>query len=288
MDEEQPDSLLGSLTKAGLMGAMPLAAATGAASPAIMHHFPSGSPVDVTGHGSSLIDDGSALHHGPADGGSALDRPSAGYLAHGSHDGGIGLELNDSVSEISKDLDNAGSFNISGTNLNLMDMVPGGDIIQVAAGHGDPTQILMSLAQHGAGHGGAQAGMGSEAGVELAAHAALSGMKMTNMLDADEEGRDRDALLAQHDINMKTAIETSDNAHVHTEIKAHGRTLSMDTDFEARYPDNDVEKQAAHDHVEKAAHGSGNELESEGPLMKFRSVIQAQMARDEQDGGISL
>ena len=336
--QHEAEGLVGKALKMGLMGV------TTAATGSTLAHgldgaFPTDQTVDVTGLNGAHVDTGSTLHHGPEEGGELLERPSAGYMAHASSDTGIEMHQGMDVSTLARNVDQAGTFGVGGDAISVMDYLPGGDMVQMAAGHVDPSQLAMTIAQHGmqqemsnggmgdvalardgigaaggsdaqtAGHSGVESGSTGPAGSPAGAggqpggdgHAANgagtaavgAGVKRvaadgSRIPDADEDARDLEALAFQHRMDLDTAVETSDQARVHTQIHAHGRTLEIDTDFEAFAKDNGAERAEAAEHVREAAHSPLSEMEHTRPDMHFRSKVQAHLDAASRDEGMAL
>lgn len=106
--------------------------------------------------------------------------------------------------------------------------------------------------------------------------------------DADENARDLEQLAMVHRMDLGTAVETSDQSAVHSEMHAHGRTLSIDTAFEARAPDTDAERREADEHVRETVQAPQGEHEHRAADMHFRSRVQAHLDVQSRDEGISL
>lgn len=292
--------------------------ATGGVANGIDEMMSGATGTDVTGLAGANIGDGSHIHHGPEEGGDILDRPSAGYMAHASATNGITVgPQQGGISEIARSIDKAGTLEIDGHAIDVLDYLPGGDYVQMASGGVDPGQMLMKLAQHGVQH-------------ELAAHASpTSGNADGNhihdgtgvdrvtqgeddsavppgqtegrtaiggpgrapgrhMPDSDENARDLEALSLEHKLDVDTAIQTSDVAQVHTEIHAHGRMLEIDTNFEAVKPDSDEERREAAEHVDDLARGGRDELDHDEPGIHIRSRIAAHLDAASRDEGLAM
>lgn len=329
--QHESEGLVGKTVKFGVKGM--ITAATGSTlAHGLDGAFPGDAGMDVTGMHGAQIDSGSVLHHGPVEGGELMDRPSAGYMAHASADNGIALSQETDVSTIARSINDAGTFSTGSGTVSVMDYLPGGDMVQLAAGQVDPSQIAMSVMQqgmeqqlaHGSGHaaGAAHAGgaafdpsgmhhagsphhaSGGEGGGGGNGHLAVDGQPLdgstnaagiaaaraghAHIPDADENARDMEELAVQHRLDLDTAVQTSDRAHVHTEVHAHGRTLEIDTDFEATAPDNAEERAEAAEHVREATHSPLSEMEHSRPDMHFRSKVHAFLDAASRDEGISL
>ena len=94
--------------------------------------------------------------------------------------------------------------------------------------------------------------------------------------------------MLRHRLDLDTAIETSDQSRVTTEIHAHGRTLTIDTEFEARAQDNSEERAEAEDHVHEASRAATEETENSAPDMHFRSKVQAHLDAASRDDGMAI
>lgn len=300
-----------------------------------------GTGQNVTGLNGAQIGDGSVMHNGPEIGGEALERPSAGYLAHTA--GGGSVEVADgagvNVSSIARDLDNAGHLTMRGATYDVFDYLPGGDAIQIAAGRVDPAQVMGSVAGEGIEHGmmfeaergfkdmgsgaGSRAqptvkggggadfdpvegphgrapakGAGADGAAGEAVGDAVAGTKRRidpatgqHIPDADENARDMEELMFEHTQRLDTAVESTSQAVVHTEIHAHGRTLAVDTGFETRdRADVAHEVKEAEDHAGKTLHSQGAQdtVETDTSDMRFRSQIYAHLDQASRDEGMSL
>lgn len=327
--QHESEGLIGKTVKFGVKGVV-MASTGSTLAHGLDGTFPNDAGVDVTGMNGSQIDSGSVLHHGPSEGGELLDRPSAGYLAHASTDSGVALTHDMDVSTIARDINDAGTFSTGSGSVSVMDYLPGGDMVQLAAGQVDPSQIAMGALQQGmerqmadggvhsattAGGGamdpsGLQDASARQPGVQTTGGpvpqdgasdggSAASGGGTTAAIaaarsfgghvpDADENARDMEALAFQHRLDLDTAVETSDSAHVHTEIHAHGRTLEIDTDFEATAHDNAEERAEAAEHVREATHSPLSEMEHSRPDMHFRSKVHAFLDAASRDEGMGL
>jgi hypothetical protein len=334
--QHESEGLIGKAVKLGVKGVV-MASTGSTLAHGLDGAFPNDAGVDVTGMNGSQIDSGSVLHHGPSEGGELLDRPSAGYLAHASTDSGVALTHDMDVSTIARDINDAGTFSTGSGSVSVMDYLPGGDMVQLAAGQVDPSQIAMGMLQQGmerqmadggatgttatggvamdpsgiqdvttsepgarttegivpqegmsggtaAATGGTAAATGGGTAAAIAAARSFGG----HVPDADENARDMEALAFQHRLDLDTAVETSDSAHVHTEIHAHGRTLEIDTDFEATAHDNAEERAEAAEHVREATHSPLSEMEHSRPDMHFRSKVHAFLDAASRDEGIGL
>lgn len=256
-------------------------------------------PHDVTGMAGANLPDGSVFHHGPGDP-NILERPAGGYLADASHAGSVEITRNNEISNIARSLDDTSTLTINGHQLNVLDYTPGGDLVQLAAGRGDPAQIMVMMGQFGMQHGfGSQNHNGSRVSDEIAQNddrpdRDADGKKIRydahgrRLPDIDEEARDREALAFQHRLDLDTVVETSDSARVHTQITAHGRTLSVDTDFEAYDYDNQYEREEAADHAKNTELTARDEFENHARNMRFRSQIRAHLEAASKDEGLDI
>lgn len=343
MTEQTEESLLSRLHRTVLMEV-----ATGGIANGLDTVMAGAHGTDVTGLSGANVGHGSALHHGPADGGELLDRPSAGYMAHASTQQGVAIEpQGEEISHIARGMNDAGTMTVDGQTIQVLDYMPGGDMVQMAAGQVDPGQMLMKIAQHGISEeveksggdgmsmeraiGSAPAGQetvftergssgqtgihdhmapddmgtqhdrgadGNHAGIpehDVSNGAAGTAGRMAakhalgqHIPDADENARDLEALALQHRLDVDTAIQTSDHSEVHTQMHAHGRTLEIDTDFDATKPSNDQERSEASEHVTEVARGGHDEVNLDEPGMHMRSRIAAHLDAASRDEGISM
>lgn len=257
-------------------------------------------PHDVTGMGGANLPDGSIFHHGPGDP-NILERPAGGYLADASHAGSVEITRNNEISNIARSLDDNSTLTINGHTLNILDYAPGGDAIQLAAGRGDPAQVMVMMGQFGMQHGlGRQDQINNSISEDASGEGGdrpdrdASGKKVRydahgrRLPDIDEEARDREALAFQHRLDLDTVVETSDSARVHTQITAHGRTLSVDTDFEAYDYDNKYEREEAADHAKDTELTARDDFENHARNMRFRSQIRAHLEAASKDEGLDI
>lgn len=311
MRQEPHESLLSKIHRTVLVEAATAGAASG-----IDEMFKGATGEDVTGLAGANVGDGSVMHSGPAEGGDPLDRPSAGYLAHASVDSGVSVgEADGGMSSIARDINQAGTLEIDGQKIEVLDYIPGGDMLQMASGDVDPGQVLMKMAHHAMTQEGAtQSANGAssinpqgygnpaenanealtnteDAGEGAADRNNETGSSVVGagrVPDADENARDLEALAFQHKLDVDTAIQTSDTAQVHTQLHAHGRTLEIDTDFEATKPDNSEERQDAAEHVQEVAGAVRDEVNRDEPNMHIRSRIAAHLDAVSKDEGMTI
>lgn len=336
--QHEEESITGKAARLALMG-ITSAGVGSALGHGLDGLFPGADPVDVTGLHGAQVDDGSVLHHGPSEGGDLLDRPSAGYMAHSSAGNGLELQQDGDVSQIARDIDKAGTFTIDGQEISVLDYVPGGDYVQMAAGNVNPSQLAMGLLHHGMERQmrmgedisevqgedgtvevglmvarGQSSGVATEAGMQngqdheenalvmeegfgrgedasadtVVITSARGSGSVAKGPDADQNARDMESLALQHRMDLDTAVQTSDQQTVHTQMHAHGRTLEVETNFEATAPDNREEREEAAEHVQDVAHSAMTETESSRPDMHFRSRVMAHLDAQARDEGISI
>lgn len=322
--ETQSESLVAKLARMGITSVATAGVGSTMAT-GLDGAFPGADPVDVTGMHGTQIDSGSVMHHGPAAGGELLDRPSAGYMAHASTTNGVEVEHGLDVSTIARDIDKAGTFSAGGHDISVLDYMPGGDVVQMAAGNVNPSQLAMMALSHGmsremnADDGGSLSMVdGKNEGV-TGSQTGSDGMRAdgngvadqrggamdqagsagdaprqrfdangVRIPDADENARDMEALAIAHRLDLDTAVETSDQQTVRSEIHAHGRTLEIETNFEATAPDNAEERAEASEHVEDVVHSAVNEMEHTRPDMRFRSKVMAHLDAASKDEGMTI
>ena len=325
MTTERSETIGDRLYRTALMGV-----ATGGLGGMLDHVTHAAPGTDVTGMGGHLVEDGSILHHGPSSDGTLLDRPSGGYLAHASTQAGVGVEADGmGISSIARSINEAGTLQMDGHTIQVLDYVPGGDMVQAVAGHADPAQMMMGLAKMGieqemgaheagnrdhaarsgdmerdatasfhgiaGGGGGASAARPRSAASEWGGRSGRAGPGEIHggganghAPDADENARDLEELALEHKRDLDTAVETSDVSHVHTEIHAHGRTLSIDTDYEARVPDHDHERKEAAEHVDAVTHSPVGDVQHDEPGIHFRSQVASHLDAMSRDEGMSM
>lgn len=136
--------------------------------------------------------------------------------------------------------------------------------------------------------GGIADGQHAIAGITAAGRPRKLDAHGNHIPDADENARDMETLGLQHRMDLDTAVETSDQQRVHTELHAHGRTLEIDTDFEATARSNSEERAEAAEHVEEMIHAPSGEMEHSRPDMHFRSRVQAHLDAAAHDDGMSM
>lgn len=292
---------------------------------------------DATGMAAANLAEGGTVINGPAAGGAFLDRPAGDFLAHASDMQALDISVpHHGVAEAIKSIEGYSHLNVGGLDIDLMDYVPGGDIVQIMSGQAaDPSSLSMMIAKNGFSHevgtqaeisrgpglldgptfeapgeqASPDAGFGEavgagtekdadtfgigEAGVAAAegagAHAAARRIAKGASPDSDVLERDRGMLLEEHALNLETSVGSFDQSVVHTEMHAHGRTLAVDTHFEAHHPNNEFEKHVADDHVhDEVLHAPRDETTTERPAMTFRTLVHAHLDAAAQDEGMSI
>lgn len=288
---------------------------------------------DATGMAAANLAEGGTVINGPAAGGAFLDRPAGDFLAHASDMQAMDISVpQHGVAEAIKAIEGYSHLSVGGVDIDLMDYVPGGDIVQIMSGQAaDPSSLSMMIAKNGFSHevgaevpqargfldGPSFAGSGDrstpEAGVEgvveggtenagdvfgdagiaavegAGAHAAARRVAKGAAPDSDVLERDRGMLLEEHAHNLETSVASFDQSVVHTEMHAHGRTLKVDTHFEAHHPNNEFEKHVADDHVhDEVLHAARDETTTERPAMSFRTLVHAHLDAATKDEGMSI
>lgn len=296
---------------------------------------------DATGMGAANMADGGTVIPGPSEGGAFLDRPAGDFLAQSTNMQSLDISVpQHGMAETIKSIEGYSHLKVDGVDIDLMDYVPGGDIVQIMSGQAaDPSSLSMLIAKHGFAHesemlqtphtidlhgtpasalqqaeGRPDPGMGSEwlgrgenASGEMAMQSAgeigqavqygsagAAGMAAHRagrapQPDSDVLERDRGMLLEEHAHNLETSVASFDQSVVHTEMHAHGRTIAVDTHFEAHHPDNELEKHVADDHVhDEVLHAPRDETNTERPGMKFRTLVQAHLDAASKDEGMSI
>lgn len=270
---------------------------SGAIQTAIAAHDPTG----VTGlHGDQLVD-GTQMLPGPGTA-DLLERPAAGYLATASTHQSLALSNLDpgAIHEIARSADQAGMLNIDGRAINVLDFVPGGDGVQLLAGHTSFVDIAFIMAENGiplttsknAHHGRNAQGLES---VVIGGSAPEEAMEPSNNADRvgsqpsdyDVMQRDLEGLYFQHAIDINEAVGNSDETSVHTEIFAHGRVLELDTNFEARLASNQEEKVEAKEHLTDMRVSGKEDVSHDEPNLHFRTQMHA-FIKSRNEGGMSI
>jgi len=257
----------------------------------------SGNGTDVTGIHGAQIDDGSVLHLGPAEAGEMLERPAAGYLAHSAIGGSIIVEptADGEGYSLARPFDSRGQFTVDGHTYEVLDYLPASEIAQSVAQRAAPSEFMRSLLDRGGEDAERRRdAFGREVNADGRSMAPDGQMRKVDIAtgqhiaDADENARDLEALLTEHRHKLDTAVQSFDQSRVHTELHAHGRTLTVDTDFEATEPDNQLERQEADGHVEKALHDGRPDVETNKGDMHFRSQVHAYLDQQANDAGMSF
>lgn len=147
---EIEDTLTRLMTK-GLLGGVPTPVSPVSVDPGLLEHAESGTASVVDGLSSHAMSHGATVISGPPEGGSLLERPVGSFLAEQAGHQSIEIEQfagDHGPTYLAKRIAGAGEMQIAGMDVNLIDFVPGGDFVQMAAGEKfDPSHVLMALAK---------------------------------------------------------------------------------------------------------------------------------------------
>ena len=309
--QQQEPGILPKLVQMGLAGATGSIVTQHLAAPFLDGSVPASGGVDITNSTPHLA--GAELHSGPAEGGTMLDRPAAGYLADHSTSHGLNLEYApDSVSEIASSIDQAGTMTVNGETIKVLDYAPGGEFIQAAGGAQLDAADALGMMGHAAVSSG---GLGRELtrnadGVVIDAQGnavdpsivtggdynygpslnSVSGgaHRSLDMFADDNESDDsaeaqidkadspiRQQLELDHRLAMQAALQTSDETEIETTVHAGDKSLSIKTSFEARLADNSVEQKEGEEHLQDVMRRPGNDIQSAHDHFRMRSIIEA-------------
>lgn len=100
---------------------------------------------------------------------------------------------------------------------------------------------------------------------------------------ATETKIEREALEVEHKADLTEALRTQDVGETVNERTTKHGTLRMETQFEARNPDNNLEQKKGQDHISEAIRSPRNESSMTLDDMRFRTL----MSEKENDKGIS-
>jgi hypothetical protein len=147
---EIEDTLTKLMTK-GLLGGAPTPLEAVGVDPAALAHGVPGTSTAVDGLSGHALADGATIIGGPPEGGALLDRPVGSFLAEHATEQSVELEQfagEGGVSYLARRVAGAGEMQMLGMDVNLIDFVPGGDVVQMVAGERfDPSSMLLSLAK---------------------------------------------------------------------------------------------------------------------------------------------
>jgi hypothetical protein len=147
---EIEDTITRLMTK-GLLGGAPTPVDAIGVDPGMFEHAASGTASTVDGLSSHAMSHGATVISGPPEGGSLLERPVGSFLADQATHQSLELEQyagDHGPTYLAKRVAGAGEMHMAGMDVNLIDFVPGGDFVQMAAGEKfDPTTMMMALAK---------------------------------------------------------------------------------------------------------------------------------------------
>lgn len=153
----------------------------------------------------------------------------------------------------------------------------------------DPSQLAQAISSSSTqlldalGHGPDQLGSLLSSHTGSAAGLALSG-RLLSLFEQREQERiteiefqkaaDRIALEVEHHAKLQEALRTDDASHVETEIFRNGASTKITTDFEARHPDEDLEKKEGESHLHEAIRAPNSDVQMQLNHMHFRSQFE--------------
>lgn len=101
----------------------------------------------------------------------------------------------------------------------------------------------------------------------------------------DEIAREKDRLAHEHSLKLDAIVETTDEALVVTEREVGGKTMRVETRYEARHKNHDKERQQAKDSIQEARHAATGISKTEKNQMSFRTRMAYEQHLREQDQG---
>lgn len=275
--------------------------------------------LDITGKAGQVLGEGADLLGGPQLGGDTLERPIAGYAA--TYGANSGIEIThapDTMGHIARSIADNSTMNLNGREIDLLDYLPGGDIIQVEAGKqltaADYAQTISALGIGHAMRNGIELDMSAkrddtlgevqkmlsasddqdqnaDRGKDLGNHDSASvldaelaasplaatgqppAQKRDNeSINVGDESMAMDALISEHRLALNTAVANSDYTQVHSEIHVGGKTLTIDTSYEARNDDNSYERKVGQEHVNDIAQGARG-AQKQAPGISMQSQV---------------
>jgi len=147
---EIEDTITRLMTK-GLLGGAPTPVDAIGVDPGMFENAASGSASTVDGLSSHAMSHGATVISGPPEGGSLLERPVGSFLAEQATHQSLEIEQyagDHGPTYLAKRVAGAGEMQMAGMDVNLIDFVPGGDFVQMAAGEKfDPSHVMMALAK---------------------------------------------------------------------------------------------------------------------------------------------
>lgn len=147
---EIEDTITTLMTK-GLLGGVPTPVDAIAADPSMFDVGATHGASSADGLAGQAMSHGATVISGPSEGGALLERPVGSFLAEQATEQSLEIEQFDGAqgaSYLAKRVAGAGEMQFAGMDLNLIDFVPGGDFVQMAAGEKfNPSSMMLSLAK---------------------------------------------------------------------------------------------------------------------------------------------
>lgn len=147
---EIQDTITNLMTK-GFLGGAPTPVGGIDADPGMFDHAASDATSSVEGMSSHAMAHGATIISGPPEGGALLDRPVGSLLAEQAAEQSVEIEQfasDHGPTYLAKRIAGAGEMQIAGYDLNVIDFVPGGDLVQMVAGERfDPSHMMLALAK---------------------------------------------------------------------------------------------------------------------------------------------
>lgn len=154
LDIVKPNEIEDTITKLmtrGLLGGAPTPVDGIMADPGMFESGATGAATEVDGLSSHAMSHGATVISGPSEGGSLLERPVGSFLAEQATHQSLELEQfagDHGPTYLAKRVAGAGEMQLAGMDVNLIDFVPGGDFVQMAAGEKfNPSSMMMALAK---------------------------------------------------------------------------------------------------------------------------------------------
>lgn len=89
-----------------------------------------------------------------------------------------------------------------------------------------------------------------------------------------QRAAERTALEIEHHVKLQEALRVGDTGHTETEVNVAGASTKISTDFEARDPDEDLEKKEGEQHLRDAIRSPNNDVQLDLQHMHMRSHLE--------------
>lgn len=147
---EVEDAITGLMTR-GLLGGAPVPTDGALVDPSMLDHDVPRSATPADGMSAEAFSHGATVISGPEEGGALLERPVGSFLAEHAADRSIELDPNageSGATYLARRIAGAGEMTVAGMDVNLIDFVPGGDIVQMVAGERfNPSSMMLAIAK---------------------------------------------------------------------------------------------------------------------------------------------